>query len=426
MKSIRIEQTFFLPTYVLEALQKLKSSQFTAFVVGGCVRDFLLHQPTKDFDIATSATPNQICALFPEALTVGKTFGVIKVPTHTEPPLLEIATFRKDLDYIDYRRPVGVLFSDPEQDALRRDFTINALFYNPEAFEIIDFTTGLEDLNAKCIRAIGNPESRFREDALRLLRAVRFAARFEFFVEPQTLHAIQENSKLIRKISVERIRDELSLMWMGSRADLALKMLFDFHLFTEIFPEWEFHSVDKNQHSEKLIKLFAHFISSHPSRSCLTTWAFLLSQQKIERVEKIVDRFKFSKSDATTIKLIVSQLSQMLLTDQLGEAKIQRLLRENHFQELLKILYVQESIQRTESTLLKFWSQKYETYCKSDLLNYQLLRGEDLIELGLMPSPLFSQILKEIEDLALEKRISTKLEAQEYVIKKYLKSSTSS
>jgi poly(A) polymerase len=203
-----------LPFYVKEALQKLDEAGHIAYLVGGCVRDFLLRQPSKDHDIATSADPDELCRLFPNAVTVGKSFGVIKVPIELEGGsekqiMLEIATFRQDLEYRDHRHPTGVLFSGPAEDAKRRDFSINALFFDPKTRRILDTVEGYSDLDAKTIRAIGDPVRRFEEDHLRMLRAIRFAARFGFTIEPATMAAMRSLHASILRVSPERIRDEL-------------------------------------------------------------------------------------------------------------------------------------------------------------------------------------------------------------------------
>src|SRR5690242_1082929 len=190
-----------------QIVTKLKSSGHHAYFVGGCVRDLLLGEQPKDYDVATDARPDQITALFPKAELVGAHFGVVLV--HNSGAHVEVATFRSDHTYADGRHPVAVEFqTDPRQDALRRDFTINALFFDPDRNEVLDFVGGQEDLRNHLVRAIGDPETRFREDHLRLLRAVRFAARLNYQIEEATLAAIRRLHSLILKVSAERIRDE--------------------------------------------------------------------------------------------------------------------------------------------------------------------------------------------------------------------------
>src|SRR6516225_7910099 len=188
---------------------RLRAAGYQAYLVGGCVRDLLLGCEPKDFDISTDAPPERILELFPGSGQVGAHFGVVLVKGGGRQ--VEVATFRSDHDYIDGRRPAGVRFeTDPRQDVLRRDFTINGLMMDPETGEVFDFVGGRADLEAHLVRAIGDPEVRFREDHLRLLRAVRFAARMGFAIEPATRGAIRRNHRAIAKVSAERIRDELS------------------------------------------------------------------------------------------------------------------------------------------------------------------------------------------------------------------------
>ena len=193
---------------------RLRTAGYVAYLTGGCVRDLLLGRTAKDFDVATSAQPEELLRLFPGAGQVGAHFGVVLVRedgSAAEKAQVEVATFRSDLEYRDGRHPEGVNFeTDPRQDALRRDFTINALLLDPASGEVLDFVGGRADLDARLIRAIGDPERRFREDHLRLLRAVRFAARLGFEIEPETFTAIPRLAPLIHSVSAERVRDEIA------------------------------------------------------------------------------------------------------------------------------------------------------------------------------------------------------------------------
>src|SRR5271167_2817533 len=190
-----------------EIVARLQQSGFAAFWVGGCVRDFLLGREPQDFDIATDARPEQVEKLFQKTIPVGKKFGVMVVVENGQQ--FQVATFRAEADYRDGRHPEKVVFANAEADALRRDFTVNGLFYDPLAKKIHDWVGGEKDLRAKIIRTIGKPEERFGEDHLRLLRAVRFAARLDFEIEPQTFAAVKTLASKIKLISAERVRDEL-------------------------------------------------------------------------------------------------------------------------------------------------------------------------------------------------------------------------
>src|SRR6185312_9478738 len=217
-------------------IERLRAEGHSAWLVGGCVRDLLLGRAPKDFDVATSARPEELLRLFPRSGQVGAHFGVVLV--RDGDAQVEVATFRSDLDYADGRRPTAVHFeTDPEQDVLRRDFTINALLLDPATSEVIDYTGGRADLAAGVIRAIGDPVRRFREDHLRLLRAVRFAARLNFTIEPGTFAAMRELAPAIRGISAERVRDEISRILTEGGARRGFEFLDASGLLPEILPE---------------------------------------------------------------------------------------------------------------------------------------------------------------------------------------------
>src|SRR5690606_33767343 len=214
-KWIPIERGFPLKPEVKAVVDRLDRAGFSAYLVGGSVRDFLLGLPIKDYDIATDASPDGVAELFPDAIGVGRAFGVMKVPlgdgagnaAEKENEFIEIATFREDAEYTDFRHPKSVRFSGPEEDASRRDFTVNGLFYDPKTKRILDCVDGFADLKAKRIRAIGDAGARLKEDALRIFRAVRFAVRFGFEIEEETWAALVENARFTRKVSAERVRD---------------------------------------------------------------------------------------------------------------------------------------------------------------------------------------------------------------------------
>jgi len=233
---IRINQPFAVPAEVRNVLTTLYDAGFEAYLVGGCVRDWIRGDTIKDYDVATSAKPEDIEKLFPKTVEVGRAFGVMKVIAENGRHI-EVATFRKESDYQDHRHPGKVEFSSVMEDASRRDFTVNCFYYDLKTGQVLDFFDGLTDLKSKVIRAIGVPEDRFTEDALRLMRAVRFASRFGFTIEPQTEVAIQKLSSLITKVSIERVRDEVERILSGPNAREAVVMLHHLKLFESIFPE---------------------------------------------------------------------------------------------------------------------------------------------------------------------------------------------
>jgi poly(A) polymerase len=429
-----------LPAYVREAIQVLGDAGHVAYVVGGSVRDFLLGRESKDHDIATSATPDELCELFPRAVTVGKAFGVIKVPVNIPeadaPVLMEIATFREDLEYVNHRHPKGVKFGGPEEDACRRDFTINALFYDPKTARLLDTVGGVQDLKAGVLRAIGDPSERFREDALRLLRAVRFAARLGFVIEPLTQAAIGARAKLITKVSAERVREELTLMWTSPRPSDALEMLARSGLLAHVLPDVDALRTQvpgPSGHTpwEKTLRVLATLAAQQPKRSPELSWAavWLETAGRIEPplgaevARAAAMRLKMSSGEIERIGQILESQPKFRDVFKMREATLQRFVREPGFEEML-------ALHRADATVSDGNLASYE-YCQGRWREAQatldaassskLLDGKDLIQLGLQPGPEFSEILRVIEDLALEQRLRSKEEALEYVVRNFVR-----
>jgi poly(A) polymerase len=416
--------------------------------VGGSVRDFLLGRQTKDHDIATSAGPDELCDLFPKAITVGKAFGVIKVPVG--PQILEIATFREDMEYIDHRHPKGVRFSGPLEDARRRDFTINGLFYDPKTSRILDSVKGTEDLKAGIIRAIGDPSERFKEDALRLLRAVRFATRLGFAIEPGTATAIQARARLITKVSAERVRDELTMMWLGPHPDAALKMLSELGLLAHVIPELEAikglpqpgmpSGADVWSHTLRALGALARF---SPPRSASLAWAAALHDvgkpvaakrsgdknfnghelDGARLARAIGMRLKMPRDQAEGIVALVEDHLKFKDVFQMREATLQRFIQQANFEELLALHKADAIATDGNLAFYEFCAKRLEAMKTGQAASAppRLIDGTDLIQLGFQPGPDFTSILRTIEDLALERRLTSKEEALEYVIKHFVK-----
>lgn len=404
------------------------------------MRDFLLGRESKDHDIATSATPDELCDLFPRSVTVGKAFGVIKVPVNISeadaPVLMEIATFREDLEYVNHRHPRGVRFSGPEEDARRRDFTINALFYDPKTARILDTVGGLQDLEAGVLRAIGNPSERFREDALRLLRAVRFAARLGFAIEPLTQAAIAARAKLIAKVSAERVREELTLMWTSTRPAEALEMLARTGLLSHVLPEVDAlrtQAPGPSGHTpwEKTLRVLATLAAQQPKRSAELSWAAVWLETA-GRIEPPLGA-EIARTSATRLKMSASAIDRIgqILESQpkfrdvfkMRESTLQRFVREPAFEESLGLHRADATISDGNLASYEYCHGRWrETRAAGDgLSTSKLLDGKDLIQLGLKPGPEFSEILRVIEDLAFEQRLRSKEEALEYVVRNFVR-----
>jgi poly(A) polymerase len=437
---------------VKEALQRLDDGGHVAYVVGGSVRDFLLGRETKDHDIATSASPDELCRLFPEAVTVGKAFGVIKVPVAGRPDV-EIATFREDLEYKDHRHPVAVRFAGPEEDARRRDFTVNALFYDVKSARILDVCGGMEDLRAGVIRAIGDPAERFREDALRLLRAVRFRSALGFAIEPATAEAMQARAKLIAKVSHERVRDELGGMWKGPRPDEALRELSRYGLLKYVLPEveaerglaqipaWSESEPDVFGHTVRVLGWLARQNPVRPSQdSEVLGWAAVLMNvgkpgaaarsggknfnghetDGARLAARACERLRLPRAAVERVAAIVEGQLKFREVFEMREATLQRFVREPHFEDALRLHRAEATASDGNLAFHEFCAARLEELRRAPEGEAKLISGQDLIQLGFKPGPKFSEILRTVEDLALERKLTSKDEALEYVVKHFV------
>jgi poly(A) polymerase len=423
---------------VREAVQALGDAGHVAYVVGGSVRDFLLGHESKDHDIATSATPDELCELFPRAVTVGKAFGVIKVPVNLPegdaPVLMEIATFREDLEYVNHRHPRGVRFGGPDEDARRRDFTINALFYDPKTARILDPTGGLVDLKARLIRAIGDPSERFREDALRLLRAVRFAARLGFAIDEPTAASIRARAKLVAKVSAERVRDELALMWTGPRPAEALAMLGDFGLLEHVLPEVQALRAlpaGPSGHTpwEKTLRVLTTLARQCPERSPALAWSavWLETAGRIDGpagatvARDAARRLKLPAAEVELVGRILEAQPKFRDAFKMREATLVRFLREPGFGDMLALHRADATVSDGNLAAYEFCHGRWRELEETRAASARLLDGKDLIQLGLSPGPEFSEILRVVEDLAIERKLRSKEEALEYVVRNFVR-----
>ena len=385
--SIPIERPFPMPVPIKEVLSAIYAAGHVGYIVGGSVRDFLLNRQAKDHDIATDATPDQLLEIFPKAQSVGKAFGVIRLPD------VEIATFRKDLDYVDHRHPTKVKFSTPEEDALRRDFTVNAFYYDPKSQTILDYVGGWDDLKSKTLRVIGSSTAggasrRFQEDALRLLRAVRFQAFLDFKIEPLTFQAIQHHAKLIKTVSAERARDELTWIWQSKAPDKALSTLRDTGLLSHVLPELlELTSVPQPRvlnskdnawdHTLRMLQWLSQ--RGHLTQTAMAWAAVLwsigkpptfkknhgehLNGQEIEGAqwaEKICRRMRLSIDEIHTVKALIGEQLKFRDVFNMRESTLQRWIREPWFADLLTLH--QADALMTDGNLVTY------EFCKSQKL----------------------------------------------------------
>ncbi len=413
-----------------------------AYLVGGCVRDLLLGCDPQDYDVATDARPTEVLELFPKAQLVGAHFGVVLV--HDGGAEVEVATFRSDHAYLDGRHPESVAFeTDPRQDVLRRDFTINGLLLDPATGEVLDFVGGREDLKGKLIRAIGDPEKRFAEDHLRMLRAVRFAARLGFDIEPRTFEAIRTLRSKIRVIAAERVRDEIVRILTEGGARRGLELLDATGLLDEILPEVaamkgvaqppEFHPEgDVWTHTLMMlggmrspsrtlaVAVLLHDVGKPPTFRIEDRIRFdEHAEVGAEMACRILERLRFSNEDIRQVEALVANHLRFKDVRNMRESKLKRFLRMDRFEEHLEL-------HRLDCAMSHGWLDNYE-FVKRKLAEAppealkppRLLTGHDLIALGFTPGPAFSQILTTVEDAQLEGQLRTHEDALRFVEERF-------
>ena len=395
-------------TFAVEVVERLRAAGWIAYWAGGCVRDQLLGLTPKDYDVATDAPPEQIRELFGRRRTipVGAAFGVMTVIGPKPAGHVEVATFRQDFGYSDGRRPDEVQFSTPELDAQRRDFTINGLFYDPHEQRVIDFVGGRRDLAARVVRAIGDPVERFREDKLRMLRAVRFAATFRFELEPTTLWAIRRMTEQIHVVSQERIGAEMRRMLTHETQARAAELLFDSGLLAELLPEAAQLARDEaNQHPwQETLRV----LSDLGHTTMPVGLAALLHQSGgPELAGEVGRRWRLKNKEVERTAWLLEHLGALPAARTMRWPRLQRLLISPGIDELLT-LYEAQSLPGDE--VLPYLQEKLRL--PDEQLNPPpLLGGHDLIEHGVRPGPQFSTLLDAVRDAQLEQQIGSRDDA---------------
>lgn len=433
--------TLNLQSAATDIARRLQQAGHTAYFAGGCVRDELRGTTPEDYDIATSARPGEVQKLFPHTQAVGAHFGVILVMEHGH--AFEVATFRSDHEYIDGRRPEMVTFSTPEEDAARRDFTINGMFFDPVAGSLIDFVGGRADLAADTLRAIGDPASRFHEDKLRLLRAIRFAARFNFEIDPPTWDALRSRSADIHVVSAERIREELVKILSHPNRVRGFDLLDHSGLLREILPEVEalkgceqppqFHPEgDVFVHTRLMLELLPpdapplvvlsvlfHDIGKPP------TFRYHADEDRIrfnghdrvgaEMTTAIMERLRFSRSDTDTVVEAVRQHMVFKDVKNMRTSKLKRFMARDGFAGEMELHRVDCLSSHGALDNLEFLQTKSEEFASEPLIPPPLINGRDLIALGWRPGPSFGPILEAVQTAQLEGTLTTREEALAWV-----------
>jgi poly(A) polymerase len=444
-----------LKRFATSIVQTLRQHGFQAYLVGGCVRDLLLQREPKDYDVATDATPDEVMNIFPETYAVGAQFGVVLVPapedasSNASTPgshAVEVATFRSDIGYSDGRHPDEVRFSrDPREDVARRDFTINGMLLDPVSDEVLDFVGGREDLKAGIIRTIGEPERRFAEDKLRMLRAVRFAARFEYQIEPSTFAAIQQFAHEIKAVSRERVRDELTRMLTEGHARRAFLLLDESGLLKHILPDISaMKGVAQPPEFHPEGDVFVHtllLLENLPNPCPLTlAWGALLHdvgkpptfrvapdrirfdnhvEVGVKMAEEICRNLRFSNDDTEQILSLVDNHMRFGHATRMKESTMKRFLRLPAFDEHLALHRADCLASHRNLSTYEFVQQKRAEIPPEKIRPSPLVTGDDLIAAGHAPGPKFREILNAVEDAQLEGRLPSRDAALEFVRREF-------
>ena len=417
----------------IEIVKILREGGFRAYWAGGSVRDLVMGHKPQDYDVATDARPEQVMKLFSKTVPVGVSFGVVKVIEDGFE--FEVTTFRSDGRYIDGRHPAEVHYSDDREDAARRDFTINGMFYDPLKKEIIDYVEGRRDIAAGVIRAIGDPHERFEEDKLRLMRAVRFAARFGYVIEPKTEAALRDLAGQIHQISAERIRDELKKMLTGPNPSDSISLLIQTGLMKTILPEVlamagveqpkEFHPEgDVLTHTMLLLRnldlpsfelalaALLHDIGKPPTFSIRDRIRFDNHCEVGARMtEAICGRLRLSNEQTERVADLVRDHLRFKDVQQMRESTLKRFLRQPFFSDHLELHRLDCLASHGDLTNWEFCKKKLAELGPEEIRPKRLLTGDDLITMGYPPGPLFSKILTLLEDAQLEGSIKNRDEA---------------
>ena len=424
----------------VEIVTRLRAAGSLAYFVGGCVRDLLLGRQPKDFDVATSAPPDQVLTLFEKTFAVGAHFGVVLVCSGEI--VTEVATFRSDGAYSDGRRPDAVQFSaSPEEDVKRRDFTINGMMLDPVDNSVLDFVGGKKDLDAGLIRAIGDPVERFTEDKLRLLRGVRFAARFAFELEPSTARAMEQLAPAVDQVSRERVREELTRMLTEGHARRAFELLDATGLLAQVLPEvvkMKGVAQPPQYHPEGDVWVHTLLLLDGLPAGCpmALAWAALLHDVGkpatfrvapdrirfdghvdvgVRIAEEICRRLRFPNYETEQILALIANHMRFADVQKMKESTLKRFFRLQHFDQHLALHRLDCLASHGSLELYDFARQRFETLPEEQVRPQLLLSGKDLIEAGYRPGPQFSKMLALAEDAQLEGVVHTREQALELV-----------
>lgn len=423
-------------------VKRLREEGYESYLAGGCVRDLMLNEKPRDYDIATRARPEDIQRLFPHTIPVGAQFGVVLVIVEGHP--FEVATFRFDGPYLDGRRPSHVRYGTLDEDILRRDFTINGMVYDPVEDRIIDRVEGLQDLERRRIRAIGDPRARFEEDRLRMLRAVRLAASLNFEIEGATFDAIVQLAGTVTGVSPERIGEEISRILTEGGARRGFELLDQCGLLRILLPEIEaMKGVEQSPDHHPEGDVFMHTLTllSHlhaPSETL--AYGCLLhdvakpvcarrdgsritfyghTERGAEMAQDILKRLRRGRSVWERVAYLVRNHLRHTQAPKMRLSTLKRFLREDGIDELLELARIDALSSSGDLRLYRFCKDRLSEMQEEEIRPEPLLSGRDLIEMGLVPGPIFTQILRRVEDAQLGGELTSRQDALEWVHKHY-------
>ena len=429
----------------ISIIEQLRASGHSAYLVGGCVRDLLLGLAPQDYDVATSARPEEVMELFPETIAVGAQFGVVLVvarPTEHAPIHVEVATYRSDLGYSDGRHPDAVRYAETaEEDVKRRDFTINGLLLDPITNEVLDYVGGRRDLRSRIVRTIGDPRLRLREDKLRMMRAVRFAARLGYELDPATMVSIRELAREIHHVSRERIRDELDKMLTEGHARRCFELLDASGLLIEALPEISaFKGVEQppQYHPEGDVWTHTLLLLNGLEKGCSKSlaWGVLLhdvgkpptfrvapdrirfdghAEVGTRIAEAICRRLRFSNETTEQVSALVANHMRFADVKKMKESTLKRFMRLPRFTEHLELHRLDCSASHGDLSLYEFAKTMLENTPEEQIRPAPLITGADLIQNGWKPGPQFRTVLQAVEDAQLEGILHTREEAMSFV-----------
>jgi poly(A) polymerase len=422
---------------------RLRQHGHQAYLVGGCVRDLLMAKAPADYDVTTDASPQRVMQLFPDAIAIGAQFGVVLVPGNGFK--VEVATFRSDRGYTDGRHPDHVQYAkNPQEDVQRRDFTINGLLMRHDTGEVLDFVDGQKDIREGVIRAIGEPKRRFAEDKLRMLRAIRFAARFGFRIEPATFRAIHRHAREVQQVSAERIREELTKLLTEGAAHTGFELLDQSRLLPVLLPEvaaMKGVPQPPQFHPEGDVWVHTRLMLAGLPAGCSATlaWGTLLhdvgkpptfrsAAETGDRIRfdghvnvgsamarTICRRLRFSTDDTEQIVALVANHMKFKDVRQMRKATLKRFVRLPKFEEHLALHRLDCLGSHRNLDHYQFVQNFLRDTPREQVQPQRLLTGDDLIGLGYQPGPAFSRMLGELEDAQLEGQVNSREEALEFL-----------